>query len=243
MFDLVRSHEKESGEPGVERIVNYVGWPTPLTKEQRAKFASQATFKRIARPDGIEALEPETFVAEPIFFPASNPARRYAWARGMSAMREQQTADIDARIVLGGKVGPTTTATPDGGKKVNWYMGRIPGVIEEAILTLQAKRPTYLCGGFGGAAALVAKLLEGEVPHEFTWEYQSQAPHSTEMLELYKKHGIPWQGYEELADICKGIGVKGLSAANHLTEAENCELFRSRDVPRIVELLLTGLTR
>jgi hypothetical protein len=243
LFDLVRSHEKESGEPGVERVVNYVGWPTPLTKEQRAKFASQATFKRIARPDGIEALEPETFVAEPIFFPASNPARRYAWARGMSAMREQQTADIDARIVLGGKVGPTTTATPDGGKKVNWYMGRIPGVIEEAILTLQAKRPTYLCGGFGGAAALVAKLLEGEVPHEFTWEYQSQAPHSTEMLELYKKHGIPWQGYEELADICKGIGVKGLSAANHLTEAENCELFRSRDVPRIVELLLTGLTR
>jgi hypothetical protein len=119
-----------------------------------------------------------------------------------------------------GRVVVSVTATPDGGKKVNWYMGRIPGVIEEAILTLQAKRPTYLCGGFGGAAALVAKLLEGEVPHEFTWEYQSQAPHSTEMLELYKKHGIPWQGYEELADICKGIGVKGLSAANHLTEAD-----------------------
>lgn len=243
LFDLVHSHEKESGEPGVERIVNYVGWPTPLTKEQRAKFASQATFTRIARPDGIEALEPETFVAEPSFFPASSPERRYAWARGMSAMREQQTANIDARIVLGGKVGPTMTATPDGGKKVSWYLGRIPGVIEEAIVTLRAKRPTYLCGGFGGAAALVARLLEGEVPNEFTWAYQSQAPYSKEMLELYKKQGIPWQGYEELANVCKGIGVNGMSEANHLTPDENRELFRSRDVPRIVELLLLGLTR
>jgi SLOG cluster2 len=76
---------------------------------------------------------------------------------------------------------------------------------------LQAGRPTYLCGAFGGAAALVIELLEGRVPQEFTWEYQRQAPHSEAMLQLYKDQGIPWQSYEDLALICKGIGVAGLS--------------------------------
>jgi hypothetical protein len=243
LFDLVRAHKDMSRLPPVERIVNYVGWPLPLTIEQRAKFKEQATFKRTERPAGIDTLEPETFVAEPAFFPASTPARRYAWARGMSLMRERQTANIDARIVLGGKVGPTVTATPDGSKKLSWYSGRIPGVVEEAVLTLQAGRPTYLCGAFGGAAALVIELLEGRVPHEFTWEYQRQAPHAEAMLQLYKDQGILWQSYEDLALICKCIGVAGLSRGNHLNEDENRELFRTRDIPRLVELLLLGLTR
>jgi hypothetical protein len=243
LFDLVRAHKDMSRLPPMERIVNYVGWPLPLTIEQRAKFKEQATFKRTERPAGIDTLEPETFVSEPAFFPASTPARRYAWARGMSLMREQQTANIDARIVLGGKVGPTVTATPDCGKILSWYSGRIPGVVEEALLTLQAGRPTYLCGAFGGAAALVIELLQGRVPQEFTWEYQRQAPHAEAMLQLYKDQGIPWQSYEDLALICKGIGVAGLSRGNHLNEDENRELFRTRDIPRLVELLLLGLTR
>jgi hypothetical protein len=229
LFDLVRENERNSSLPPAQRISSYLAWPLPLTIEQRAKFRNQVTFVRTARPPGIESLEPGTFVAEPAFFPTSTPERRYAWARGLSLMREQLTMETDARILIGGKT--------------SGYLGRIPGAVEEAVLSLQAGRPVYLCGAFGGAAALVIELLDGRVPHELTWEYQSQTPYSEAMRQLYKDQGAPWQGYEELADICKGIGVKGLSDANHLTEAENRELFRSRDVPRIVELLLTGLTQ
>jgi hypothetical protein len=243
LFDLVLAHQQLTSLPAAERIVNYVGWPLPLTTEARARFRWQATFERTPRPAGIEALDPATFVAEPAYFPASNPERRYAWARGMSLMREQQTANIDARIVLGGKVGPTMTATPDGGKKVNWYSGRIPGVIEEALLTLQAGRPTYLCGAFGGAAALVIELLQGRVPPEFTWEFQKQAPHTEAMVQIYRANQIPWQDYEGLAAAFKDIGISGLSQGNHLSEDENRELFRCRDIPGLVELLLTGLSR
>lgn len=243
LFDLVRAHQQMSGVPPVERIINYVGWPLPLTRKQRAKFQSLATFVRTDAPTGIAALEPGTFVPEPSYFPADTPARRFAWARGMTLMRERQTADVLARIAIGGKVGPTLTAMPDGSKTRSWYSGRIPGVIEEIILTLKAGKPLYLCGAFGGAAALAIELLERHVPREFSWEFQKQAPHSEAMRELYVQHGIEWQDYPELARLCADIGVAGLARANHLSDDENRELLRCRDVPRLIELLLLGLTR
>lgn len=243
LFNLVRAYQQLSGLPPVERIINYVGWPAPLPRQDRAKFKDMATFVRISAPDGIAALEPATFVAEPAYFPANSHARRYAWARGMTAMREHQTADVDARIAIGGKVGPTITALPEGGKKLSWYSGRIPGVLEEIILTLQAGKPLYLCGAFGGAAALGIELLNGRAPKEFSWDYQKQAPFSEEMRGIYSQQGILWQDYPELARICADIGVDGLSNVNHLSADENRELFSCRDVPRVIELLLLGLTR
>jgi hypothetical protein len=243
LFDLVRAHQQMSGLPPVERIINYVGWPVPLPRDQRAKFQGLATFVRTEAPTGIATLEPQTFVPEPSYFPADSPVRRFAWARGMTLMRERQTADVRARIAIGGKVGPTVTAQADGGKKVAWYSGRIPGVIEEIMLTLQAGKPLYLCGAFGGAAALAIELLEGRVPQEFTWDYQKQAPHAEAMRGLYAQHGIEWLDYPQMAKIFADAGVAGLSRANHLSDDENRELFRCHDVPRLIELLLLGLTR
>jgi hypothetical protein len=243
LFDLVLQHQALSGLPAPERIVNYVGWPLPLTDKQRADYRWQTKFVRTPRPPNVEALEPATFVAEPAYFPADTAARRFAWARGMTLMREQQTGDLDARVVLGGKVGPTLTATPEGGTKESWYSGRIPGVVEEAILTLTAGKPLYLCGAFGGAAALTIELLEGRVPSAFTWDYQQRAPHAAGMRDIYVQQGLEWIDYPQLARTCADIGVAGLSKTNRLTAEENRELFRTRDVPRIVELLLAGMTR
>jgi hypothetical protein len=158
-------------------------------------------------------------------------------------MREQQTAETTARIVIGGKVGPTVTALPEGGKKLSWYSGRIPGVVEEAILTLQARRPLYLCGAFGGAAALMIDLIEGRTRNEFTWDYQKQAPHAEEMRLLYTNRGVEWWDYPEMRQFIASQGVAGLSQANGLSEDENREFFRTRDLTRLVELLLLGLGR
>src|SRR5262249_24584186 len=131
LFDLVRDHEEMTVIPPVQRIINYVGWPLPLTVEQRAERRDQATFVRMEVPPGVAALEPQTFVPDPTYFPPTSPERRYAWARGMTMMRERQTTETDARVAIGGKMGPTVTAMPDGGKRVAWYSSRIPGVVEE----------------------------------------------------------------------------------------------------------------
>jgi hypothetical protein len=243
LFDLVRSHEELAVLPPVERIVNYVGWPLPLSDKQRADYRQVAKLIRTPRPDGIEALEPAAFVAEPPYFPASSAERRYAWARGMTAMRERQAADVAARVVIGGTSGPTLKALPNGGSELSWYAGRIPGVMEEALLTLRAGRPLYVCGGFGGVAGMLADLLEGEAAPRFTWEYQRQAPFSDGMKALYAKQSVEWWDYTTMRALAAQIGPAGLAASNGLGIDENRDLFRTRDVDRIVELLLIGLER
>ena len=245
LFDMAQAYRAQSGLPPAERIVNDVGWPLPLETlpdATRAKYQNVAKFRRVPRPAGVEDLEPATFVAEPAFFPADSPARRFAWARGMTAMREDQTRRTRARVVLGGKVGPTVTAKPDGGKDLRWYMSRIPGVVEEAYASIQAEKPLYLVGGFGGAAALVGDLLEGRPrPADFTWDYHRQAPHAETMRDLYATRGVPWLDYTEIAADLGTRGLAALSRVNGLSVAENRELLGTRDVSRIVELVVQGL--
>lgn len=244
LADLVAAHQSLSTLPQLQRIENFVGWPLPFARmpvERKAELTKLVTFVRTPRPDGVEKLDPQVFLVEPDFFPADSPARRYAWARGMTAMRAQQSSETSARIVIGGKVGPTETAQLNGGRQQNWYSGRIPGVVEEAICTLQAGRPLYLCGAYGGAAALLIDLIEGRTRDEFTWEYQKQAPHAEAMRAIYVQEGMQWLDYPEMAKFLSDLGVDGLSRLNGLTEKQNRALFRLRDVPTLVELLLEGL--
>lgn len=248
LFDMARAHNATSGLKPGERIINDVGWPLPLEKlpdAVRAKFQRQAKFRRIDRPNGVEHLDPERFVAEPEYFAADTPERRYAWARGMTAMRQFQAekSGAVARVVIGGKTGPTVTVLPDGTKKESWYSGRIPGVIEEVIFSLRAGQPVFIVGAFGGAAEAVIDLLEGRDRPDFTWDFQKHAPHAEAMRELYRTEGVEWEDYDSLGTWFRDFGVEGLANLNRLSIEENRELFAGRDVTGIVGLILEGLTR
>jgi hypothetical protein len=65
--------------------------------------------------------------------------RRYAWAPGLTAMRERITALSQARLVIGGRL--------------TGLAGLWPGVVEEAWLSLKRKQPLYAAGGFGARRA------------------------------------------------------------------------------------------
>ncbi len=66
-------------------------------------------------------------------------------AEALTGLRRHITGRCDARVVVGGQLAG--------------YQGRMPGVIEEAILSVAAGQPLYAAGGFGGAAAAVAQAL------------------------------------------------------------------------------------
>lgn len=68
----------------------------------------------------------------------------------LTAMRKRMAQEADARIVVGGTLsGFSSEGTP--------------GILEEAQTCLEANKPLYIAGGFGGASALLAKELLPQV--------------------------------------------------------------------------------
>lgn len=138
--------------------------------------------------------------------PVDDPALR---ASALTAMRHHVTGVCDARVLVGGK--------RDG------FQGKMPGVIEEAILAIRAAQPIFLAGGFGGATHDAAAAL-----------------------------GLPVEGWPQLAPE-RGPWLDTLTAAaretghdptsNGLTEAENVRLSATHRPSDIATLVAAGLGR
>lgn len=243
LFELVRAHHCLEGIERVDRIVNTLGWPLPYDLKLVAKYAKVARLERIERPADLSLCpgQPLADAVEAKPFPADqSPEHRYCWARGMTTMRESQVAKasgIAARIILGGKFGPPEQGP---GSQEKWYAGRIPGVLEEVVLSAQAGQPVFLIGAFGGAASLAIDLVEGKDRPEANWDYQRRAPHAEKMRDLYDQCGQPWWDYPEMVDLLRQTGPAGINPL--LTEDENRELFRTRNISRMIELILKGLS-
>jgi hypothetical protein len=242
LFELVRTHDSIEGIQPFERVVNHRGWPLPrLTVEELAKLKQVAKTIELPRPDDIDETLNADFVSNPNFFPADkSPVHRFAWARGMTEMRKSRN-DIAARVVIGGTFGPTVKVNDDGTRKEQWYMGRIPGVLEEIVLSVQAGQPVFLIGAFGGVPKLVIDLIRGIDREEATWEFQKHAPHAAEMRALYEQRGVEWMDYPEIVSLLRGKGAEGINPL--LSAAEQDELFETVDPYRMVELVLEGLSR
>jgi hypothetical protein len=190
LFDLVRAYDMPSRP---DAVVNYLAWPTgsQLTKAQEADLHGVARIVKMPAPDGAPS--------DP-----SDPIDPELVATALSAMRARMVAGTDARVILGGKL--------------KGYSGAFPGLAEEAALTLRARKPLYVAGGFGGCSVAVAAALQGREPHE----------------EFVRRGDL-------LVDTFRTAGVVGLG--NGLTVEENERLFVVADVEEIVTLVLRGLRR
>ena len=247
LFELVRTHNSLEGVQPFERIVNHRGWPLPrLTVEELARLNQVSKTVELPRPQDIDETLHADFVPNPKFFPADkSPEHRFAWARGMTEMRAYQSdkarSGVMARIVIGGTFGPTVKVSEDGTRKEQWYMSRIPGVLEEIVLSVKAGQPVFLIGAFGGVAKLVIDLIRGKDREEGTWDYQKRAPFAPEMRALYEQRGIGWMDYPAIVSVFRNKGVEGINSSLGRDEQE--ELFETVDPYRMVELVLLGMSR
>jgi hypothetical protein len=222
--------EPPDSEPHPAELITYLAWPMPSTVRDEARLGPLVEVRRCDRPADIDETLDPVFVAQPqVEIPVDSALRRYAWARGLTVMRERQTADVGARVIVGGRLGPTG----DG------YRGRMPGVLEEALLSIRADRPVYLVGAFGGCARLVIDALEGVSRQELSWDHQRAVPYSDDLRQLYQERAGTWDEYDAVAAELKVRGLAGLK--NGLTLDENRELATTRSAERIVELVLRGL--
>jgi SLOG cluster2 len=72
----------------------------------------------------------------------ADPAMR---RRALTGMRRYMATHTQGRVLLGGKR--------------SGFQGEIPGLMEEALISLEHRHPVYLAGGFGGVTADIVQAL------------------------------------------------------------------------------------
>ena len=131
-------------------------------------------------------------------------------------MRCEIACDMAALVAVGGRT--------------SGYTGWRPGIAEEIAAAVEAGKPIYLVGGFGGVASWYASaaFLEGEMPN---------APVPPGL-------GAETTGHLALPDVDEVVrALRGGMPRNGLTKAENAHLARTVNADEIVALVLSGLAR
>lgn len=130
-------------------------------------------------------------------------------ATSLSAMRTHTTDIASARVVVGGKV--------------SGFAGAMPGVAEEAAVTLRADKPLYVAGGFGGAATLAGAIV---TPDLYRW----------------LPSGMPAGLSPEVGRLVKSALTFPLGA-DGLTDEERALLAATHRPSDIATLVVLGLSR
>ena len=119
-----------------------------------------------------------------------------------------------------------------GGKHTG-YLGKYPGLLEEAYYTLKEEKPLFLIGGFGGISKLIIDLRKGLEVKELTFEWQKEDKNNDNFRSLLE-NGIEVD-YDEILKIIK------TSKLNDLPEEDNDKLFYSTSIEEIVFYIMKGL--
>lgn len=132
----------------------------------------------------------------------------------LTGLRTYMGSITNGRVVIGGKG--------------HGYLGRMPGVLEEAIIAIETCQPLYLAGGFGGVTLRMIQVL---TPAAATWLPETDT-HSAE------DHGCT-SGFARLAEIAGRNGTP----ENGLDEHENWQLAATHRPSEIAALVSLGLGR
>jgi hypothetical protein len=162
-------------------------------------------------PDGL-AIDPKVGRAENAV-PVDDPALRQ---RALTSMRRYMASRTNGGVLLGGKR--------------HGFQGAIPGLMEEALLALEAHKPIYLAGGFGGVTLDIAKALSVDDGHWLLPDTNAAA--DDPRLET---------GRSRLEAVAHDPAWSGLG--NGLSDAENRRLAAAHRPSDIAALVGMGLGR
>jgi len=212
-----------------DRTRNYLAWPLHLKLDDEKRVALRDVAQLIEIPMDSD-LQQEFELDPRVFLPPATTENRYVWTRCLTRMRERMRNEIDARIVVGGQTGK--------------FLGRYPGIAEEALLGLGS--PLYLLGGFGGCTRDLIDALGGGRPERLTRDYQCErSTHHKDYApldeEYNRRHPDAPIDYDALCAQFAQAVISGLR--NGLDEKENRILFETDDVDEMIALVLKGLSR
>lgn len=144
LFELITRYQDHPHHNGRITVTDYLAWPVhiKMTSKDLANFFA-------GYQDSVELIllsqNGAKLAREERFKLLAHEPDKDEWAEGLTTMRTVMRSETQARIVLGGKV--------------KGYKGRMPGIAEETLLSLQARQPVFLLGGFGGCARDIAETV------------------------------------------------------------------------------------
>ena len=212
---------------GAPLLINLVPWPDRphLSSEDLELLQDTLSVRPAPLPKELNAY------AEPALA-AGRDSRAYAYlrSRGLTYLRRELDRLSDARLCLGGRV--------------RGYSGRAPGIVEEAFIAVESGKALYLAGLFGGAAGQLIDAIEGKpMPPDF-----ARAP---EFEGLYLHPPFPADVFNGDAYFVNAEALwtsfrnaaQQIAERSMLTRGELNELFHTTLLDRVIELVLTGLSR
>ena len=221
------SAEEES--PGQPLLRNLLPWPDKphLSERDLEQLTSTLRVECAGLPEELRSAENEALRAGP-----ESPPYKYLRARGLTHLRHQLDKASNARLCLGGRRSGSA--------------GRYPGVIEEALFALRNNKPLYLATLLGGATQQVVDAFKGkEMPSDFCAPMQVhdlydrppiyESYQTTQADRVIDKVAV-WKEFQE-------AGFEKVAEANGLTTGENVELLETLVIDRVIQLVLTGLSR
>lgn len=134
----------------------------------------------------------------------------------LTAMRRYMAENISGRVLIGGKR--------------NEFQGALPGIIEEAVISIELNQPIFLVGGFGGVTHDIIRALKVD---DGTWLPRNPAAAEPDKRMI--------DGIERLVSIASKKDRCWLN--NGLTEEENRKLSATYRPSEIAGLISLGLGR
>ena len=258
-FELLRliSAEQEDNSIGgpdtnlqIGILYNHASWPNYLTisRNTEAQWISACRIVRItqqqagfADPEIVTDADSGTGTPRAIFNAAVtlSAMRRLAMTPLQIEVRggtPEPVPPVSARILLGGKV--------------ESFSGFLPGLFEEALVTLEHQRPIYILGGFGGAAEVLASaILDEKLPAAFEADWLlARNPTLARLLDIAKGFAMPAGArttQEMLGALSRFLRNAHANPAavlcTGLSDDDTRELLRTRSVATAVSLVRHGL--
>lgn len=202
LFELVERHKRDSDDDDDVRtdITNLLAWPVHLRMsfaEIESSTSDLVGFGELVCLDISGARQP---LLDRQQIQQREPSEA-EWKTGLTTMRTVGQSETSARIVLGGRV--------------ENFKGSMPGIAEEALMSLSTGKPLYLLGGFGGCARDIAETLK--------------------LIDPWAPLNRDWSGRE----LFEQFTIDSLN--NGLTTEQNRILARTPHIDQAIILILTGL--
>lgn len=202
LFQLVLRYTSTAELESTVRVTNHLAWPVhigiPMDQIDALSAELQGAAELVLLGCDGTPMEIEKRRDLPTHEPSEDE-----WFSGLTAMREFQCSSTDARVLLGGQIAN--------------YKGRMPGVAEEALLSLRSNQPLFLIGGFGGCTRDLAETIG--------------------LVETRAGSRNGWPGRQEFEQWA------GRNLNNGLSEEENNVLASTPYIGQAVLLVLRGVHR